>query len=144
MSIMLQSRLVQSRAEVCVARPSAMRPSRRAALTTVSAQRSVYERQSLAQTAFAAGAALLLSASPAFATASETFVLAEKSGKEIRATQESGKASPPPKSSGTQDAPRLQSPVRDIIGKVTGGADKPPGVGTAAAPNTEDALGGGR
>lgn len=86
--------------------------------------------------------ACLLQASPAFATASETFVLAEKSGKEIRATQESGKASPPPKSSGTQDAPRLQSPVRDIIGKVTGGADKPPGVGTAAAPNTEDALGG--
>lgn len=64
MSIMLQSRLVQSRAEVCVARPSAMRPSRRAALTTVSAQRSVYERQSLAQTAFAAGAALLLSVRP--------------------------------------------------------------------------------
>ena len=80
-----------------------------------------------------------MQAGQAMASPDQLFSLA-RGDQMIRDQQESGKASPPPapdsKNKPAAGAPALQSPVRDIIGKVTGGANKAPGTGTPAAPNT--------
>lgn len=66
---------------------------------------------------------MTMQASPALAVDDSKYNEQQAKDSAIRQTQESGKASPPPAPSAANTpgggAPKLQSPVRDIIGKVS-------------------------
>lgn len=61
-----------------------------------------------------------LQASPVFAVDDSAYIEQQRKDAGIRSQRESGKASPPPapNADNTEGAPALQSPVRDLIGKV--------------------------
>lgn len=63
-----------------------------------------------------------LQAAPAFAVDDSGYVEQKRKDSAIRQNQDSGKASPPPAPNADNTisggAPKLQSPVRDIVGKV--------------------------